>query len=108
VDAVVELAGDEHVGPVAPGGADRLTDLPLVAVHLGRVDVPVADLQRPTHDPDGVLGVDLKDTEAELRDRVTVVEVDRRNGAHAVLCSFVGLVVCGIAPQGAERHGRAE
>jgi hypothetical protein len=45
VRAVVELAGDEDVGSVESGGADRLADLLLVAVHLRRVDAPVADLQ---------------------------------------------------------------
>ena len=49
VEAVVQLAGHEDVAAVEPGRADRLADAPLVAVHLGGVDVPVADLQRLAH-----------------------------------------------------------
>ena len=51
VVTVVELAGDEHVGSVKAGGADRLAHAPLVAVHLGGVDVAVADLQRAARPP---------------------------------------------------------
>ena len=74
VVAVVELAGDEHLAAVDAGGADRLADAPLVAVHLGGVDVAVADLEGRRHGLGGVLGRDLEDAEAELRDRVAVVE----------------------------------
>src|SRR3954454_9800378 len=83
VEAVVELARHEDGGPIETGVADRLADLLLVAVHLGRVDVPVPDLEGGGHGRGGLGGVDLEDTEAELRDRVTVVEVDGGDGTHA-------------------------
>ena len=74
VTPVVELAGDEHLAAVQPGIADSLTDFLLVAVHLGGVDVAVADLQRRTHRSSGLIRFDLEDTETQLRDRVAVVE----------------------------------
>jgi hypothetical protein len=45
-------------------------------------NVAVADLQRGAHRLGGLVGIDLEDTEPELRDRVPVVEIDRWNGAH--------------------------
>ena len=43
---LLQLAGDEDVSTVEPRGADRLPDPALVAVHLGGIDMPVANLQR--------------------------------------------------------------
>ena len=54
------------------------------------VDVPVADLERGAHRLRGLGRLDLEDAEPELGDRATVVEVDRRYGAHASFGSFVG------------------
>jgi hypothetical protein len=54
VEAVVQLRGQEDL--VAAEGLDGLTDLGLVLVHLGRVDVAVADLERRRHGLDGVGG----------------------------------------------------
>ena len=85
VEAVVELAGDVQLVPVEAGGGHRLADPLLVAVHLRRVDVPVADLERGAHRLRGLGRLDLEDAEPELGDRATVVEVDRRYGAHGVL-----------------------
>jgi hypothetical protein len=86
VIAVVELAGHIHIAPVERELPDRLADAPLVSVHLGRVDVPVADLERLAHGWLGLRGVDLEDAEAELRDRVAVVQFDVRD-AHAGSCT---------------------
>lgn len=61
VERVVELAGEKDVGAVETGGVDGLTDPLLVAVHLRRVDVPVADLRGVTDGAGGVLGLDLKE-----------------------------------------------
>ena len=57
-------------------------DLRLVAVHLGGVDVPIADLDGRTHRGRRLGGRDLEDTEAELRDLDTVVEADVRYDGH--------------------------
>ena len=82
VEAVVELAGDEQLLARDPGVTDRLADALLVAVHLRGVDVPVAGLERLRGDPGGVLRRDLEDAEAELRDRVAVVQGQVRNNSH--------------------------
>ena len=88
VEAVVELAGDEDLAAVDAGGADGLADLLLVAVHLGGVDVPVADLERRERGVLGLLGLDLEHPEAELRDLDTVVERDVRYDGHAAPLSL--------------------
>jgi hypothetical protein len=62
-----------------------LADPLLVAVHLGGVDVPVTDLKGLTDRPGGVLGLDLEDPEAELRDGVAVVKADAGDCAHGYL-----------------------
>ena len=67
VRVVAQLAGDEHVGAVEAGSADRLADFLLVAVHFGGVDVPVAGLQRAAYRSECVLRLDQEDAEAELR-----------------------------------------
>ena len=76
VESVVELAGDEHLVARDVGPVDALTDLLLVAVHLGRVDVAVADVERGPHRVDRLLRLDLEHTETELRDLDAVVEGD--------------------------------
>src|SRR3954468_7260261 len=60
-------------------------DAALVAVHLGGVDVAVADVERRGHRLRGLRRRDLEDTESELRDGAVVVELDRRDCAHALL-----------------------
>src|SRR3954447_26263541 len=60
-------------------------DTALVAVHLGGVDVAVADVERRGNRLRGLRRRDLEDTEAELRDGAVVVELDRRDCAHALL-----------------------
>src|SRR5215208_2307822 len=74
VQSVVELARDEDVVAVDARGANPLTDLYLVAVHLRRVDVPVADLDGLSNRLCGVFGLDLKHPETELRDCVSIVQ----------------------------------
>jgi hypothetical protein len=95
VKGVAELARHEDLVARQPGGPDRVADAALVAVHLGRVDVPVADLEGRRDGLRGLRGIDLKDPEAELRDRGAVVELDLRDGAdgahaHAPRVAFGG------------------
>src|ERR671918_823759 len=45
-----ELGRDEHVLPGDAALADGSADLLLVAIHAGRVQVPVADIERALHD----------------------------------------------------------
>jgi hypothetical protein len=45
-----ELGGDEHVLPSDAAVADGSTDLLLVAVHAGGVQMPVADIERAPDD----------------------------------------------------------
>ena len=75
VEAVVELAGDVHLGAVEAGVADALPDAALVLVHLRGIDVAIADVQRRLDGLGGVVGVDLKHAEAELWDACAVIEV---------------------------------
>jgi hypothetical protein len=90
VEGVAELAGDEDFGAIETRGANRLADLLFVAVHLGSVDVAVADLERLSHRFRGVLGLDLEDPETELRYGVAVVEGDVGYCAHGSLTpSFI-------------------
>jgi len=74
VEAVVQLAGHEDLVAGQAGGADRLADALLVAVHLGGVEVPVADVQRLGHRLQGVLRRHLEDAEPELRDGRAVIQ----------------------------------
>jgi hypothetical protein len=73
VRGVVQLAGDEDIGAAEAKRADGLADLLLVAVHLSGVDVAVADIEGFPHRIRGVIGLDLEDSETELRDGVAVV-----------------------------------
>src|SRR5215212_1056310 len=83
VERVVELAGYEDVAAVEARGADALAYLLLVAVHLRRVDVPVADPQGLAHSLRSIARFDLEDPEAELRDRVSIVQGDIRYRAQS-------------------------
>src|SRR6201993_1235321 len=89
VEAVVELAGDENVGPVEAGVANALADSLLVAIHLRGVDVSVADLQGRPDRRGGLARIDLIHTETKLRDAHTIVEFDHWNLAHGLPPSFV-------------------
>jgi len=82
VGVVAQLACDEHLAAVQIGPPDRLADLLLVAVHLGRVDVPIAGLQRGADGGHGVLRLDQEYAEAELRDHLAVVQHDVRYRGH--------------------------
>jgi hypothetical protein len=72
-----QLGGDEHLFARDAAGGERAADRLLVAVELGRVDVPVAGLERPAH---GVLGLPprahLEDAQAEQRHADAVGELD--------------------------------
>ena len=79
VRAVPELARDEEIAPLETRRANCLAHACLVAVHLRRVEVPVADLERLGDHPGRVRGRDLEDPQAQLRDRVAVVQLDFRD-----------------------------
>jgi len=87
VTGVAQLARDEDVRAVHAGGVDGLTDLLLVAVHLGGVDVPVTGLQGGGDGLGGVLGLDLEHAESELGDRLAVVQHDLGYRGHDELSS---------------------
>ena len=76
MEAVVQLARHVDVPAVDPRRPDRLADALLVAVHLCRVDVAVADLERHAHRLRRLIRVDLEDAEAELGNGAAVVEFD--------------------------------
>src|SRR5580693_1670097 len=82
VRVVAQLAGDEDLTAVQARPRDGVAYLALVAVHLGGVDVPVPGLKRRAHRGRRVLRLNLEDTEAELRNGLTVVQRDVRNGSH--------------------------
>src|SRR6201996_7979637 len=87
VRVVAQLAGDEDLTAVEARPGDGVAYFGLVAVHLGGVDVPVPGLERRAHRGRRVLRRDLKDTEAELRNGLAVVQPDIRNGSHEELSS---------------------
>src|SRR4051812_18092931 len=89
MEAIVQLARHVQVSAVKPRRADRLAHALLVAVHLGGVDVAVADLERHAHRARRLLRVDLEHAEAELGDGVAVVEFDVGD-AHASCCTDCG------------------
>ena len=74
----VELGRDEDLVAGDPALAQALSDAFFVAVGLGRVDVPIAELERPA---DGVHAVgpvrNLPHAETQERDRVAVRECAR-------------------------------
>src|ERR1700761_6609646 len=77
---VGQLAGYEPLVAAQPGGADRLADAGLVAIHLGRVDVAVADVEGGAYSLGRLLGRGLEHAVPELRDLVSVVECESGNG----------------------------
>jgi hypothetical protein len=69
----IELGGYEHLLAWDTAFAQSLPDALLVAVGLGGVDVPVAELERPTDCVDALASVrQLPDAEAEQRQLRTV------------------------------------
>ena len=76
---IVELGGQEDVLARNPRRGDRLADLRLVPVHLGRVDVPASFGQGELDDARSVLAAQLVCAQAELRNRVAGVQWDIRN-----------------------------
>jgi hypothetical protein len=61
---VRQLGGDEHVRALQSGPRDRRPDLLLVAVHLGRIDMPVTGFERRRHGPLGVRRLHQEHAEA--------------------------------------------
>ena len=72
---VPQLGGDEQLLARDAAAGDRAPHTFLVAVDLGGVDVAVADLQGLAHHVFGNIRVHLPHAEAELGDRVAVVEL---------------------------------
>ena len=83
VEAIVQLARDVDLRPIEPGRAHRVPDSAFVAVHLGGIDVAVAGAERSCSRRFSIGRRHLEYAEAELGNRVAVVEADRRNCAHA-------------------------
>jgi len=76
VVVVEALGGYVHILAVESSGMHRLVDPRLVAVSRRGVDVSIAGPQGARHDLGRVLRWNLKHAKAQLRDLVTVVEVD--------------------------------
>jgi hypothetical protein len=70
---VPDLRGDEYLAALEPAFGDPLCHLGLVVVHRGRVDQPVARLQRTGHRIGGVVRRHFKDAETQLWNAVAVV-----------------------------------
>lgn len=70
-----DLGLDEHLVPVDPGSMDGLTDLTLVAVRGGGVDVPVAGAQRGLNRGAGLLRRGLEHPEPESGHLDAVVQL---------------------------------
>jgi hypothetical protein len=77
--AVPQLGRDEQLVARDAGFLDRAADALLVAVGGSGVDVPVSDLERVADDALSSVRIDEEDAEAELRDAVAVIELDRGN-----------------------------
>jgi hypothetical protein len=74
----IELRGDEHLVTRDAAGAQALADALFVAVCLRRVDVPIAELERPANGVHARAAVrDLPHAESEQRNRVAVGEWTR-------------------------------
>ena len=82
-----ELGGEEDVVARHSAVRQRATDLSLVAVHRGGVEVPVAGLEGGRGGADGVVALDLPGAEAEQRHRGTLAE---RGGVVGELGGVVG------------------
>src|SRR5580693_6077295 len=82
VRVVAQLAGDEDLTAVQARPGNGLAHLGLVAVHLGGIDVPVPGLECRAHGGRRVLRLNQEDAEPELRNGLTIVQPDVRNGSH--------------------------
>ena len=98
MEAVVQLARDVDVTALEPACADRLADTVLVAVHLRRVDVAIAGVERVRHRLRRLGRRDLEHAEPELRNRVAVVQGRSGNGSH--------LAILPEPPRGGELEAR--
>ena len=89
--AGAELGRHEHVVPRQPARAQPPPDALLVAVRGGRVDVPVARLERPEH---GLLGLPRRDpphAQPEQRHQGVVGQPERgRSGQEPLGCRSAG------------------
>src|SRR3954451_1608592 len=89
----MELRGDEDLVPRHAAGAQRPPDARLVAVRLRRVDVAVAELQRPAHRLLALRALrDLPDAQAEERDLVAVGKDARPPVLRVRACRHSGLL----------------
>jgi hypothetical protein len=89
LDAVRAKGNDTHRRFVAwnTWDSDRFTDLFLIFVHLGGVDMAVTALKRGDCRAHRVLRLGLKNTEAELRNVGSVVQRDVWNLGHQRSCA---------------------
>ena len=93
------LGGDEDVLAGQSTGGDGRAHALLVAVGLGGVDVPVADLEGLEHGPLGLLRRGQEDAVADLRDVHAVVESDGGGSAVGHEFSFDAVGDGNLAPQ---------
>ena len=75
---VPQLGGDIHLLAWQTRFRERLADSALIPVRRRRVDVAVACLEGRAHRALGLIRRCLENTESDLRDRVTVIQRDRR------------------------------
>lgn len=87
--AIVELARDVDLAAIKARGANGLADGPLVPVHLRRVNVPTADLERMHDGVPRLVRRDLEDAEAQLRNCLRIIQCDRRCGQVDILPKVV-------------------
>jgi hypothetical protein len=71
---VVELAGDENFAAIQARSPNGLPHILFIAVHLGGIDVPVADPQSLSHSVGCLSRVNLEDSEAKLWNGLAAVQ----------------------------------
>src|SRR6185437_3805332 len=93
-----QLGGDEEFGAGNPRGGDGAADGGFVAVDRGGVDEPAADFQRRRHRALGLLVGQIRDAQAQRRNRVLVIEGNGWDGGarlasqrHSPACGIEGL-----------------
>jgi hypothetical protein len=74
--AGLQLGGDEELLPGDPAVADGLADVGLVPVHRGRVDEPVADVERVANGAVALAPGHLPRAEADERHGRTAAQRD--------------------------------
>src|SRR4030095_12764594 len=71
---VVELAGDENLAAIQARSPNGLPHFLFIAVHLGGIDVPVADVTSVSRSGGCLRRVNLEDSEAKLRNGLAAVQ----------------------------------